>query len=137
MEHGLNPALVCAVIEQESAWDPCAIRYDPAFSDRYIIPMLQRGEITSKTDAVARAISWGLMQVMGQTAREHGFTGTYLSELTLPGYAVEIGCKVLAESIRRESGDIARGLERYNGGGNPDYATEVMARMSKYIESDE
>jgi soluble lytic murein transglycosylase-like protein len=25
-EHGLDPALVCAVVEQESAWDAHAIR---------------------------------------------------------------------------------------------------------------
>jgi hypothetical protein len=29
--HGLDPALVCAVVEQESAWDAHAIRYEPAF----------------------------------------------------------------------------------------------------------
>ena len=28
-EHALDPALVCAVIEQESAWNPWAVRYEP------------------------------------------------------------------------------------------------------------
>jgi soluble lytic murein transglycosylase-like protein len=32
--HGLDPALVCAVVEQESAWDADAIRYEPAFRAR-------------------------------------------------------------------------------------------------------
>ncbi len=27
----LDPALVCAVVEQESAWNPWAIRYEPLF----------------------------------------------------------------------------------------------------------
>jgi soluble lytic murein transglycosylase-like protein len=38
-EHGLDPALVCAVIEQESAWDPHAVRYGPAFRARYVAPL--------------------------------------------------------------------------------------------------
>jgi soluble lytic murein transglycosylase-like protein len=31
---GLDPALVCSVVEQESAWDAHAIRYEPAFRVR-------------------------------------------------------------------------------------------------------
>jgi soluble lytic murein transglycosylase-like protein len=67
--HALDPALVCAICEQESAWDPFALRYEPAFFDRYVAPQLAAGKI-SVTEAHARAFSWGLMQVMGQVARE-------------------------------------------------------------------
>jgi hypothetical protein len=62
--HGLDPALVCAVVEQESAWDADAIRYEPAFRARYVPPL----ELPP-TEEIARSISWGLMQVMGQVAR--------------------------------------------------------------------
>jgi hypothetical protein len=31
----LDPALVCAVIEQESAWNAWAIRYEPMFFAKY------------------------------------------------------------------------------------------------------
>jgi soluble lytic murein transglycosylase-like protein len=31
-EEGLEPALVCAVVEQESNWNPWAIRYEPRFT---------------------------------------------------------------------------------------------------------
>jgi soluble lytic murein transglycosylase-like protein len=37
--HKLDPALVCAVIEQESAWDPHAIRYEPGFRAHYVAPL--------------------------------------------------------------------------------------------------
>src|SRR6267142_5325096 len=37
--HGLEPALVCAVIEQESAWNPWAVRYEPGFLSRYVAPL--------------------------------------------------------------------------------------------------
>src|ERR1700735_2808441 len=70
--HGLDPAVVCAICEQESAWNPWAIRYEPAFFAHYIAPQLGAGQI-SNTEAQARAFSWGLMQVMGQVAREHNF----------------------------------------------------------------
>src|ERR1700733_1687017 len=74
--HGLDPALVCAVVEQESAWDANAIRYEPAFRARYVAPLN-----LPPTEEIARSISWGLMQVMGQVAREHGFQRPSLSAL--------------------------------------------------------
>ena len=77
-QHGLDEALVCAVAEQESGWNPWAIRYEPGFFDRYVPKNLP------VTEAHSRAFSWGVMQVMGQVARENSFTGKYLSELADP-----------------------------------------------------
>ena len=37
-KYGLDPLIVCAVIEQESGWNPWAIRFEPAFVQRYIKP---------------------------------------------------------------------------------------------------
>src|SRR5207249_9515068 len=31
----LDPALVCAVVEQESSWNPWAMRYEPLFFTKY------------------------------------------------------------------------------------------------------
>jgi hypothetical protein len=87
-QHSLNPALICAIVEQESAWDPHAIRYEPAFRTRYVAPLG-----LPPTGEVARSISWGLMQVMGQVAREHGFTAKSLAALCDPAtscYAAQI-----------------------------------------------
>lgn len=123
----LDPALVCAVIEQESAWDPHAIRYEPAFRARYVAPLG-----LPPTEEIARSISWGLMQVMGQVAREHGFTGRSLAALCEPSIASEIGCRVLASKISAASGDLPRALSLWNGGGNSNYASEVLARLPHY-----
>src|SRR5690348_13026314 len=79
--HGLWPELVCAIVEQESAWNPWALRYEPAFYDRYIAPQIVRGAIAGVTESRARAFSWGLMQVIGQVAREHGFADASLASL--------------------------------------------------------
>ena len=125
--HSLDLALVCAVIEQESAWDTHAMRYEPGFRLRYVAPLR-----LSASEEIARSISWGLLQVMGQVAREHEFTGMFLSELCDPATGIEMGCRVLSAKLGDAGGDLARGLQLWNGGSNPNYAAQVLARMSSY-----
>jgi soluble lytic murein transglycosylase-like protein len=130
-EHGLEPALVCAVIEQESAWEQWAVRYEPGFLSHYVAPLYTAGKL-SATEAYTRSMSWGLMQVMGQVAREYGFSGASLAELCDPGVGVEFGCRVLAARMVRARGDVTAALLAWNGGGNPDYSVEVLARKRNY-----
>jgi soluble lytic murein transglycosylase-like protein len=125
-EAGLDPALVCAIVEQESAWNPWAIRYEPAFQKKYIDPMPIK-----QTDKVARSISWGLCQVMGQVAREAGFEGDYAS-LCDPEVGLTIGCKVFKKKLALAKGDIKKALLYWNGGSRPEYVDEVLARVEKY-----
>ncbi len=130
--HSLWPELVCAVVEQESSWDPWALRYEPAFYSKYVQTQLACGVITHETEARSRAFSWGLMQVMGQVAREHGFSGSSLASLCDAATALEIGCRVLASKLAAAEGNVARALELWNGGTNPDYAAAVLARVTHY-----
>lgn len=135
--HELDSALLCAVVEQESAWNTYAIRYEPGFRTRYVAPLG-----LPPTEEVARSISWGLMQVMGQVAREHSFTGKFLSALCDPALGLDIGCAVLASKVSaaQQSGqgsaprenEIVRALQLWNGGSNPNYAAEVLARLPRY-----
>ena len=129
--HELPPELVCAVIEQESDWDANAIRYEPAFYDRYVYPMSLKRAI-SETEGRARAFSWGLMQTMGEVAREFGFAGKCLSALCEPATGLEIGCKVLAHKLAVNQGNVAHALLAWNGGGNPEYPAQVLVRVEKY-----
>src|SRR3989475_12326576 len=105
----LDPALVCAVVEQESAWNPWAIRYEPAFFTKYVAPLYTNNKIGA-SEAYARGFSWGLMQVMGQVARETGFDALFLSALCDPEQALAIGCKVLRKKLDAMAGDPQRGL---------------------------
>ena len=128
----LDPALVCAVVEQESSWNPWAMRYEPAFFAKYVAHLYTNNKITA-SEAYARGFSWGLMQVMGQAAREMGYDGTFLSATCDPEQGLAIGCKLLRKKLDAMDGDATRGLLAWNGGGNPAYPAQVLARRAHYL----
>ncbi|MBK8184877.1 MAG: transglycosylase SLT domain-containing protein [Candidatus Competibacteraceae bacterium] len=99
--YNLPTALVLAIIQAESGGDPWAIRYEPAFFKRYIegARIVVFGAVSHDTERMARATSWGLMQVMGQVARERGFQGAFLSSLCDPAMGIKWGCHHL-DSLR-------------------------------------
>lgn len=130
--YSLDPALVCAVIEQESAWNAWAMRYEPAFFAKYVAGLYTNNKV-SASEAYARGFSWGLMQVMGQVARETGFDAPFLSELCDPEKNIAIGCKVLRKKLDTAREDTTRALLAWNGGSNPAYAPEVLARRAHYL----
>ena len=74
------------------------------------------------------------MQVLGQVAREEGFAGE-LPSLCEPMNGLEYGCKKLTRCFAGENGNVTLALLRYNGGGDPDYAEKVLARIEKYKEN--
>lgn len=130
-KYGLDPALVCALIEHESTWNAWACRYEPTFMARYIQPLLNNGTVKTMTEATMRSSSFGLMQVLGQVAREMGFGGKFLTELCDPDVGVDFGCKKLQKCFL--SHPEARGaLLSYNGGGDPSYPDLVLQFVSKY-----
>jgi soluble lytic murein transglycosylase-like protein len=125
----LDTALICGLVDHESSWNPFAIRYEPAFYAEYIQNM--RG--LTPTEMTARAQSWGLGQIMGQTAREFGFAGRFLSELCDPDTGLDFACKKLSKCLTDSGNDVDKALQRYNGGADPDYHTAVKALMPKYF----
>lgn len=96
----LPAALIAAIITIESGGDNHAMRYEPAFEARYLKKSLLAiktiAPCSEATERIARACSWGLMQVMGQVARERGYDGPFLSALGEPAIGIHYGCKHLA-----------------------------------------
>lgn len=129
--YGLDPATVCGQVERESSWDPWVIRYEDGFYVEYVEPLLAAGSIHDPTEARMRAVSWGLGQVLGEVAREQQYTG-HLAAICDPAIGLDLQCRVLQHKIAMNGGDLHRGLQAYNGGGNPHYADEVVALAVKY-----
>ena len=95
-------------------------------------PPLYTNNKVSATEAYARGFSWGLMQIMGQTAREKGVTVKDLSQLCDPVHGLEMGCQKLSDELHRLGGDVRAALLAYNGGGALHYPDQVLARMEHY-----
>lgn len=136
--HGLDPKLLTAVVMQESSGNPYAIRYEPAFFRKYLegidpknLPGAQPNykEVTPLTESRARAFSYGLCQVMGQTAREFGFKSDFLTELCDPETNLNLGARILAHHLLKTRGDVRAALLRWNGGSNKSYPDKVLARI--------
>lgn len=147
IDNTLDIELVQAICTIESNLNIYAMRYEKSFEERYIIGYdIKRfgNQISFETEQKARATSWGLMQIMGQTARELGFDRQYLSELCNPEYGIKYGCMLLAKKVLLYGN---QGLEAivsaYNAGQpikrngiwlNKRYVDFVMQFMYKYKE---
>lgn len=132
-EHDLDPPLVLAIIEQESAWDPWAMREERAFYEKWVSPLVANGNL-SNTEARLRSFSFGLMQVMGQTARDTaGFAGK-LPTLLDPEINLHVGCVVLQKKLQATDGDRHLALLKWNGGANTKYPGQVLARLPHYVD---
>jgi len=109
--HRLPAGLVKAIIQVESGGNTYAMRYEPAFLKRYIPEKPQRfGCASLETERQARATSWGLMQIMGEVARELGCKEPFLSTLCDAVTGIHYGCLLL--SMLRD-----RYLDRYGWDG--------------------
>ena len=131
-KHNLLPEAILAVIQQESGFYTYATRYESAFYGKYLGALVNSG--LNVSEATARATSWGLMQVMGQTAREMGFAGQSLAELTDPVNGIEFGCRKLKVCYGNAGGLWKKAFALYNGVGEPSYmyAERVVEKMNAW-----
>jgi hypothetical protein len=122
----LPAVIVRAMVAHESAGGiAAAVRFEPDFYNNYLkgkTPDFRPVNSSWETERIQRATSWGLMQVMGETARSIGFRG-WFPELCLPEIGLEWGCRYLR---RLADSYLAAGgwptvMRAYNGGpGNRD-----------------
>jgi len=92
---GCDPALVAALITVESSWNPYAVRYEPGYQWLYQPEKhAKRHGVTYDTEVALQRVSWGLLQVLGATARELGFN-LPLPALCEPQLGIEYGIRYL------------------------------------------
>ena len=131
-EHQLDHGLVGAMVLTESNGETHAIRYERGY--RYVFkPYEVKPEGCSRaTEINAQQCSWGLMQIMGATARELGFRG-WMPELCRPEIGLEYGCKYLAQQIKR-FGSVEAGVAAYNMGSPKRGADGKYLNQAEYVE---
>ncbi len=102
----LVPSLILAIIFAESQGNTYAVRYEPGFFKWLMTKVtgrtirVNKHLISRQTEEVMRSTSFGLMQIMGQTARELGYQGVFLTQLTNSATNIRYGCKYLASRIK-------------------------------------
>lgn len=121
----LRPDILAAQIEAESSGDPFAFRYEPEFYERYID---NHPHALGYRFGPLAACSYGLLQVLLETAVEHGFDGP-AQQLFDPRVGLTFGAKYLKHCLTLAAGDYRLALEKYNGTGvrATAYAARVLA----------
>ena len=118
--------LVQAICVTESSMNPWAIRYEPAYRWFY-----GTADALSPTERAGQQMSWGLMQVMGAVAREHGFTGWFPS-LCEPTVGLNYGMRHLAGFYARYK-NWPDAIASYNAG-SPVKDQEGRYRNQAYVD---
>lgn len=111
----LNSNLIAAIVKVESGGDASKCRYEPAFKylhevDKYAALL----GVTKDTERMQQMTSWGLMQVMGGTARFIGFKDD-LTKLSDPDESLRIGCQYFKILLNRYSA-VDDAVAAYNAG---------------------
>lgn len=137
----LDPILVAAIIGVESDGDPYRNRIESADRKRNNPERFAKlSNIDIPTEAANQIMSWGLMQIMGTTARDIGFQKSLLM-LIEPEYGIEWGCKYLAMQMKDCDGNVQDAISAYNRGTmakqasgdykNQGYVTKVLNIMKE------
>lgn len=116
--YGIPAGLIRAIIEVESSGNTFAMRYEKNYP--YLVKPFDKYHWHKATEKEGQKTSWGLMQIMGAVARERGFEGRYLSELTKPELGIKYGCKHLKWNYNRYK-DWSDAISAFNQGSNRKY----------------
>ncbi len=133
--------LVCALVSVESSGKASAIRYEKAYT-YYFKPQTfsMKFHTTDETEKALQRFSYGLLQIMGGTARYLGYSGSLL-ELLDPRLGLHWGMTYL-KSICDEYLDLTDQISVYNAGSvrkenglyvNQSYVNQVLSLLSSNI----
>jgi soluble lytic murein transglycosylase-like protein len=95
-KYELDPVLVAAIVCAESAAFPKSARYEDGYPYVWQVKEFAKiHRISADTEKILQQTSWGLMHIMGGTARWIGFTG-WLPDLCERQTGLEYGTRYLA-----------------------------------------
>lgn len=123
-DFGVEKNLVIAIITKESNGNPDLIIHEPSFFKIFNENIKERVKLKYTNNKVIttrvwlRCSSYGLMQTMGQTAIEFGFSEKEIMKLLDINYNINIGTKILARRIDKYG--LVEGIASYNSG-SPKY----------------
>jgi hypothetical protein len=107
--------VISTIIHVESSWRPNSARYERKYAwTKDIEKFSKLHGITKDTEMGFQKTSWGLMQVMGGTARDIGYSG-WLPDLCDPEIGVHVGCEYF-QNVCGQYLDIRDQFAAYNGG---------------------
>jgi len=136
----VDPNLIAAIIQVESSGVRYRLRAEPTF-DYLVAPerWAKALGITKDTEVMCQKTSWGLMQVMGGTARDLGYED-HLVELVEAEIGIYWGTKYLAKQLKKYQ-TIKGAAAAYNAGSlrigkdgkivNQVYVDKVMALLAQ------
>lgn len=114
-ELGIDPVLALAMAQIESNTDPWKTRFEPNWRYPHLVRHFsEKLGITFDTEAVLQSMSWGVLQVMGSVAREHGFEED-LTKLTDPKLGTLFGLMHLKKMLKKYPNEIDA-VSAYNQG---------------------
>ena len=121
--HHVPAPLLAGITQVESRFEPFATRTEPSFQKNPIVKRSARkwsnahhGLPTAETELQDRSRSYGLMQPMGELAREQGYDSTYLATLYIPDLNIEQGAIKLDSLFKRYKRDTLAVISAYNLG---------------------
>jgi len=114
-KHGIPPEIVYGVCVTESTLNHNAFRYEPDYRWTVDPKAVKPPLCSTLSEEMLQKTSLGIMQVMGATFREQGFTGWLPEVFGNVHLQFEHGCRYLAKQIRR-FGSVEDGIAAYNAG---------------------
>lgn len=140
LQYRFTPEVILAIIDVESSGNRYACRYEDHFKWTHEVgKWASICGITKATEESLQKHSFGLMQIMGGTARWLGFDG-HLPELFEAERGIAWGCKYFNKQFQKY-GNIGPAVSAYNAGSskmqrdgtyeNQAYVTKVLNRLGE------
>jgi soluble lytic murein transglycosylase-like protein len=145
IRYAIPRQLLAALMQVESGGDPWATRFEPGYRWLWDVredrPYKGAPEsipaprfVSGETELMQQRTSWGLLQVMGATARELGYRGRFLAHLCDPEFGMEYGCRYIQTLHSRFGTQGWEAVTAAYNAGSPRRASSGAWVNAQYIE---